>query len=94
MDGGVPWFVVISSEPEGYLVISSEPEGCHSAPLHMHLLLASMSTQDAQVPEMPILQRSHGHEALPHVYIQILRTSLFLFFKVDKITYQTYNLKS
>lgn len=66
---GVPWFVVISSEPEG----------CHSVPLHMHLLLAIMSTQDTQVPVMPFLQRSHGHEALPHVYIQILRTSLLVF---------------
>lgn len=61
---GVPWFVVISSEPEG----------CYSAPL-----LASMSTQDTQVPAVSFLQRSHGHEALPHIYIQILRTSLLVF---------------
>lgn len=66
---GVPWFVVISSEPEG----------CHSAPLHTHLLLASMSTQDTQVPAVPFIQRSHDQEALPHVYIQILRTSLLVF---------------
>lgn len=53
MNGGVRWLVIISSEPEG----------CHSAALHMHLLLASMSTQDARVPDKPFLQRSHGHEA-------------------------------